>query len=669
MINIPESMEGSTALQLIIQQGWAYKVGTVPNIELEVCPFCNKHGYGHFYIECHGNKSEQANRNGLFICQRCGKSGNLFSLKQHLGLSTPGVSSQKEWANSEKKVDPLPNVDECHTALLNDEDAVDYLVNIRGLSVDIIKKQKLGLKPKHFFKMTGEVRALVIPYLLNDNCIWVKYRTLPNPSDLTKVPKDFSSPHGWDSTLYNVGVLNTGLKDVVLVEGEMDCISALDKGVVNICGVPGANIKKADWLTKLDEIGLEKIYLLYDNDKVGQKASQELACKIGIERCWKIVLPDFEVTTEKGELRKGKDINEWFAQGGGTLEAFEELKKTALLFDVDGVASTASAIDEFTEELDGKGAGQKYVWPLIGTKVQFDEGDIIDILAPEKCGKTTFGLNIMEYMVDNYGESGVIICLEMTRAKLARKWVSHKSGIPDNLPSTPQEAEALTNLFKAAIPIVKDIAANREGDLLFCYPRYQTADDIYKLIIDIIRRYGVKWVMIDNIQRLCDTTIGNKNRTQYLSEISKKLSQIAKDYNIQMIRILQPHRISDNKLATSDSVDGASQIAKDCDTMLILNRNKIGEVTKDAFESGAFINTDGSFGPEMLVSVGLSRYSAGGSVTLYYDGATSTIHSLTEGKIAAMEAKTKVGYAQQSKDMNLPLTALQSATTEDDIVI
>ena len=271
-------------------------------------------------------------------------------------------------------------------SVLNDQKALDYLMNIRGFSLNIIKQQKLGLT-KHYFKTTGkDTRALIYPYLMNGNQVWCHFRTLPDPDDLKKVPKDFASPAGWDSTLFNIECLKDGIKDVVLVEGEANCIAAMDHGIHQICGVPGANIKKAEWITKLDELGLEKIYVCYDSDKTGQRAAQTLASRIGIERCWKITLPHFMVTTEEGNERPGKDLNEWFTHGG-TVEGFEQLKAEAELFDVDGVARATDALDEFTEELDGKGAGQKYVWPLISNIVQFDEGDCIDILSEEKRGK------------------------------------------------------------------------------------------------------------------------------------------------------------------------------------------------------------------------------------------------------------------------------------------
>ena len=36
----------------------------------------------------------------------------------------------------------------------------------------------------------------------------------------------------------------------------------------------------------------------------------------------------------------------------------------------------------------------------------WEDGDILDIGAREKIGKTTFGLNLLDHMVKTYGEDG-----------------------------------------------------------------------------------------------------------------------------------------------------------------------------------------------------------------------------------------------------------------------
>lgn len=652
--------DGSLAFQFIQSQGWSWKPNSDIRIELEKCPYCNKDGWGHFYCELHNPSDEKANKDGLHSCHRCGRSGNLYTLREHLGVAIPGVQSRSDWAGTEKKIESMPDIKAMHTALMEDGNALDYLENGRGFSRDIITKQKLGLSTR-YFRDTGEVRAIVYPYLVGGNCIFVHFRTLPTmPLSENKVPKSFSSLTGWDAPLYNGQVLVGSIKEVVFVEGEANVIAALDHGFNNICGVPGANFKKADWINTIDNLGLEKIYICYDKDKVGQKAAQTLASRIGIEKCWKIQLPDFLVTGEDGEQKPGKDLNEWFVYGGGTVDKLEDLKREATLFDVDGVQPATNAVDEFEDQLNGKeGLEPKYrsPWASLNKYIGWNEGDIIDITAPAKIGKTTFALQLLEYMADTYGEDGVFINLDMNTISMARKWIAHVAQVQDNVPQTPEEARALKESFLTGIKYAKSKVANREGNLYFCYPIYEKEDDIYKLIRDIIRRYGVKWIAFDNLQRFCDTTVGSKNRTQHLSQISKMLAKIGKDYNVQVVRLVQPHQIKPGQMVQAEDSDGSSQIVKDCDSSLTIHRTRLGVMSADDFTNMGYVDTNENFDPKSLITIGLSRYSGGGRVTLWMDGPTSTFKEYNIADIASIKAAANkgVGYEAQLKDLGVEM--------------
>jgi len=568
----------------------------------------------------------------------------------------------------------LPDIEEAHQLLLSDTKAMDYLVNNRGFSVNIIKERKLGLIPQRYFKEAGNVRALVYPYLVNGSCVFVHYRTLPDTTRPGAVPKGFSSPTGWDAPLYNGEILKEGLQSVVFVEGEANTIAALDKGVTNICGVPGANFKKADWITQLDELGLEKIYICYDKDKAGQNAAQEIAKRIGIDKCWKIDLPDFEVTTEFGETRRGKDLNEWFTVGGGTAEEFERLKQNALQFDVEGVSSARNALQALLDEFNGNHSVEgKYKSQFcdLNKLVTFDSGDVIDIIAEEKMGKTTLALNLLDHMVTTYGEDGIFICGEMTRLKLARKWICYRGQIADNIPKNPEEAQALLDEFLTKIPQVQQMAAESPGELYFCSPRYKTEQDIYQLIRDVIRRYGVKWIVIDNLQLFIDTITSNgkQNRTERISSFSKVLAQFAKDYGVQIIRILQPHRVLTGNIATSSNNDGSSQVAKDCDCNIALHRDRIGSNKIDEVAKAEGTTISESFSDKALISVGLSRYSSGGRMWLIVDGARSTFRTYNVENVMASEASrsevTRDTFAQQVQERTANGTGAAISTDGD----
>jgi replicative DNA helicase len=662
-----------------VSQGWNWQEGTDGQVQVEICPFCKKGDYK-FFMNTTGNKD------GLYMCFHgsCQKSGNLRSLQEELGLRIKGVDSRGEWAKGDRKVDALPDPDTCHNTLMGDADALDYLLNVRGFTQEIIDRQKIGLVNKHYFKEAGEVRGLVIPYLVNGNCVYAKYRTLP-PS-----PKDFTSPTGHDAPLYNQEILVEGINEVVFVEGEANVLCLMSQGIENAVGVPGANFKKAAWIETLDRLAPEKQFILYDGDKAGIKAAQALASRVGYDKCLRMVLPEFYVTVPLDECklcddngvlqqvgrpaidfdppicdhqRLGKDVNEWFTKGGGTVEEFNKLKENAQLFDVTGVTATGDALDEMERELEGKESLEptyKTPWEPLSKLLGWENGDVIDIMAEEKIGKTTFGLNIMEFEVDTYDEDGLVICLEMTQARLARKWVCHVTGTDDSLPKTKEQAVANLQKLKAAIPIARAKAAGRKGDLYFAYPQnIKEPEDVFKLIRDCVRRYGVKWVMFDNVQLLCDLTLKNQAyRPTQLSQISKGFAKLAKDYQIKLIRILQPKKIAAGQIAGTGDTDGSGAIAKDCDCMILLHRNPVAEIKKGDWETAGYLETEQAFDSKMLVRVGLSRYSSGGATTLDFDGGTSTVRVYNMSKRTEMDASkpSTNGYELPTEQVILPTT-------------
>ena len=503
---LPVGYNKSPAMRLVISQGWNFNPPSGGQIAVEKCPFCGKLDFK-FYIAVSTDEELEAGntRDSLYFCHKCQETGNLRKLQEKLGLRIAGVDSRSEWAGKKEKQDDLPDAAQCHAVLLSDADAMDYLLNVRGFTKEIIERQKLGLKDKVYFHKAGETRALVIPYLsIEGNVTFAKYRTLP-PAE-----KDFTCPSGYEAGLYNSPALSEDCKEIIFVEGEADCLALLSHGVENVVGVPGAGVKKHAWIEAVDRIA-PQIYILFDSDQAGTKGAQSLASRIGLDKCLKIVLP-------KGT----KDINEFF-QKGGTVDGFEELKKHAVLFDVTGVVSCGDALQDLEDKLEGKeDLAPTYTsqWVELNKLLGMEDGDVLDIVGEAKRGKTTFAMNMLDYAVKTYNEPGLLCCLEMTGDRLARKWVSIVTGFEDALvaPGTPEAKDKLSEL-KNCIAKAKEEQRTREADLYFAYPQLVTSpEDVFKLIRDCIRRYNVRWVCLDNIQRLCDDTLKSQNMHSKISQ-------------------------------------------------------------------------------------------------------------------------------------------------------
>ncbi len=114
-------------------KGWSYRI-TNDQINVEVCPFCANSSYK-LYIARGGNKD------GLWQCFVCNSSGNLRSWMETLGDRLENVQSLQE----ERRGAPLPNVEAAHQRLLDDPEALDYLLSTRGFSLDVVRQMKLGL--------------------------------------------------------------------------------------------------------------------------------------------------------------------------------------------------------------------------------------------------------------------------------------------------------------------------------------------------------------------------------------------------------------------------------------------------------------------------------------------------------------------------------------------
>lgn len=640
----------SKMIQYVESKGWGYK-HSGDQIILDNCPYCGKSD--HFYAAVTGTKD------GLHDCKKCNTGGNLYDLRVHQKDRNPDVQSQKDWAGA-KDVEKLPNVTQCHEALMADEDALSFLMDTRGFDLKVIIEQKLGLIPSRYFRdLNKETKSIVIPYLKDGNAVFAKYRSFPPDG------KAFSSPTGWDPPLYNEQCINDEMEDIVFVEGEYDCLSCLSNGVENVVGVPGANLKKTLWVDLTNHV--PKKYILYDNDKAGEKGAQDLAERLGLESCYKIVIPAFTFVNDAGEEKNGKDINDWFKHGGGTLEKFEELKQVARKFGVKGVKSLGEALDDLEQDYDGKEKDQpKYVsqWDSLNWKMGgWEDGDVTDIIAPGKVGKTTFALNLLDDLVARYNEPGLVICGEMTPQRLARKWLSMVTKTDDSPPKSDAEAIEKANRIRAAIPMCKDIVRSREGDTYFSNPNLKNIDDLYEIIRQAKRRYGIKFIVIDNLQLFCDRTLTNPAfRTIHMSQLSKNLTAINKELGMVMFRIVQPRGLKDDKIAGASDADGSSQIEKDCDTSMSLHRGKRANITAGDFEAmGGYMDEEQAMEPECLVTVGLSRYAPGGRLTLMIDGGTSSFSEPDKTKMSQKPAQQVARASGTLPQESAPSAAIANA--------
>jgi 5S rRNA maturation endonuclease (ribonuclease M5) len=611
--------------QFLNQMGWKYRPsGNGDNVVVEICPFAECAAREKMYIAVGGEQD------GLWKCQRCDRSGNLYTLKSELGIKTENATSIKDVANSNEPVKPLPDLMRMHQALVNDEkfgDVLEYLLCERKFSMEVIERLKLGaaqFASKKEATLGQPVTCYVIPYLdAAGNPVNYKARAVPPAA------KEFFSPPGREARLYNDSCLVKDMDELIMVEGEADAIALLSAGYDTVVGIPGCKVEKASWIDKLDRLSIKNIYILYDRDKDGQNGAREMAGRIGIDKVKNIVLPEFQTVDSK----EGKDVNEWLA-AGHTIDELRQLMAEARLFNVSGVVSVAEAVDELRQDILGRGLEPKYKspWaelnPLIGG---FEDGDLVGVMAEAKVGKTTLLMNWLDYLSEQGQGPTFLDCLEMPVKRMVRKWVSYKTKTPDSAAGSQITTETLDQALM--------LGRLMKSDMLFGYHKTNKSKDILETIYQVKRRYGIKVLGFDNLQLLVRSL---EHSAQETSRITKDFKQLAMELNILIFLIIQPKKLAEGQIVGANDGSGSGAISKDVDSMICLHRKRVLSDMRDRdFRSP--IQTDETFEPQMLVKVDLSRYSAGGSTTLYMDGETSTVRSMTADDFTAPSPINRVG--------------------------
>ena len=114
----------------------------------------------------------------------------------------------------------------------------------------------------------------------------VKFRT--KDKKFTQIKDGERLPYLWN-------MINRDKDELIITEGEVDCLSLIEAGFSNVVSVPdGASDKKLQWIDDLqtEMESFKRIVLLTDGDAVGIAMRNELARRLGRHRCWRVEWPE-----------------------------------------------------------------------------------------------------------------------------------------------------------------------------------------------------------------------------------------------------------------------------------------------------------------------------------------------------------------------------------------
>ena len=549
-------------LRYLDQKGWKYKIAG-DQVVLQICPYCKDRGGTHFYISL---------ETGQNYCHHCDAKGSLYSLKTWTGDLMPVKSfEQLVPENPEEDVSSLmAQVELSYRELFTNKTALEYLLKERKFSIGAIKYFKLGVEPSP----TGD--WLWYPYWKKGMVKNVKMRTIP-PTD-----KAFRRWKGGESLLFNEDAIDETSSELILTEGESDCIGLWSKGIRNVVGVTiGAKGIRAEWIDKLDKY--ERIYFAYDTDIAGNAGAGKFANRLGLERCWRITLPN-----------GCKDVNEFFATGH-TLGEWSDLVGRATRFDVESVRSLSKVLQDSIVSLynntDDSG-GLSFPWDNLNRLAgKMQPGDLWIIASKPKVGKTTFSFNVA-YNLAKQNIPILLWSLEMRPERMIPRIVAL------HLRKDSQEVNNFEDMTRAYQEM-------REIPFYFAYG-YRKLD--FQYIADTIRqslrRYGIQFVVFDNLHFLARS---KDHMTQEISIASQNFKLLAEELSIPILVIARPKKTG-GKMMQSEDLAWSADIEADADAVILLHREEK--------QIEGLATTEGVFEEDTLVRINRVRYTAGGTTHL-----------------------------------------------------
>lgn len=234
-----------------------------------------------------------------------------------------------------------------------------------------------------------------------------------------------------------------------------------------------------------------------------------------------------------------------------------------------------------------------------------NRSDLILLAARPGMGKTSFALNIAKHVAIKGGRRVAFFSLEMTKEQLTSRLISMEALISG------------TTLRTGKLNDEEWVRMIEAGDVLSKTQMY--LDDTPGITVPEIkaklrRLKGVDLIIIDYLQ-LMSSSRRIDNRVQEISEITRNLKILAKEFNVPVITLSQLSRASEqrseHKPQLSDLRDSGS-IEQDADIVLFLYREDYYSNTEGADE-----NADKNSG-ECIVAK--NRHGETRSVPLHWQG-------------------------------------------------
>lgn len=453
-----------------------------------------------------------------------------------------------EYSNKEKQSYTQPKFK--NNTLLNNKD-VKYFEG-RAISQKSLNEMRVYSDNEFMPQFSKEVPVICFPYFLDEKLVNIKYR---GPE------KSFKLYQGGELIFWN---LNAITNEVVIVEGEIDLLSFIEIGIKNVISVPNGANKNLEYLDNyFDRFEkVDKIYLAVDQDKKGIELREELARRLGNQKCYIV------------SFKECKDANEYFTKYG-SFELLETIKN-AIPYPVKGIIKVNDIYGDIKSLFENGIQKGLSIKSDIDKFITWESRRIAIVTGIPGHGKS----ELVDYIV--------------SRLNILHSW---KAALftPENYPLQIHYAK----LFEKFVgkKFNKRWITDIEFEMAYEYIRdnfsYIMDEEDYSLdmVLEsakrLIQSKGIKVLVIDPYNKLEYQAGKSETETQYVSRFLDKLQMFARLNDVLIILVAHPKKMSKEngryEVPTLYDVSGSAHFYNKADYGLCIYR--LSNATNTGFDN------------------------------------------------------------------------------------
>ena len=390
---------------------------------------------------------------------------------------------------------------------------VKYFMEQRCITQEVLNRMQITEQQEYMPQTERKENTIGFNFFENGTLVNTKYRD---------GQKNFKMVAGAELIPYNISAIKD-TEECIVTEGEMDALSFMVSGRENVISVPNGAGSNLTYLDRFIETHFENkstIYIAVDTDEKGLLLRSELIRRFGEDRCRVVVY---------GE--GCKDANEHLVKFGK--ESLLITLANAREVPIEGVFTAADVKEELSALLhEGLPKGETFGWENLDKYLSVKPGFVMTVTGIPGSGKSEFVDEMVLRLGLRYGWRAAYFSPENFPITYhLQKLVSKITGRRFKEEYMPRE------MYDRAVDYLTENVSSIFPEEDF------TVSTILNKAKALVRRRGIRILVIDPYNRIDHQIPRGESETQYISRFLDEIGNFAKRTDTLVILVAHPTKL------------------------------------------------------------------------------------------------------------------------------